>query len=331
MVYSPCFESNTDLGTASVVRHRELIPRYAPGNPPCPCLEHEYTVERNFAWRAPSSGEWVIDSHGAEGAQLEGIVDGSCPDGAGVCTSLGERVEASWVVTLRKGQPIIIVAAFNFGSESKGGGVYQINISKREVVEEGAACLDWADNDGNGLVDCEDPNCASSVECTTIACADEILPSTVPLRITGELTLENHVNRYRDCFGASSRERVFAWQAPESKRYLFSGRGSHFYETVYVRRGGCVGPIASICALNDPYASGWPRVVGVDAVAGEWLYIVIDANWDNHTFGRYGDSTTYVLWISESVPEIGPACSDGDDNDGNGLIDEFDPSCGNGP
>ncbi|MEK6677265.1 MAG: hypothetical protein AABZ47_16640 [Planctomycetota bacterium] len=34
--------------------------------------------------------------------------------------------------------------------------------------ETGAACLDWIDNDCNGLVDCEDPGCATGVGCCQV-------------------------------------------------------------------------------------------------------------------------------------------------------------------
>lgn len=46
------------------------------------------------------------------------------------------------------------------------------DIDDEEIPME--ICSDLIDNDGDGLIDCEDPDCALSSECTAENCTDEI-------------------------------------------------------------------------------------------------------------------------------------------------------------
>lgn len=324
----PCLPFNVDLGSSAEVRHREEMPWRPEGGLGDRCVDSEDLIERVFLWRAPADGTWVFDNFGAEGPNIEAVVDASCPKAA-ACPDLGDRLENRRIVSLSKGQPVVIVSALLVGDRS-GGGVHQVNISPLAKRESGATCLDGADNDGDGLADCWDPDCADSIECTTGLCADEILPSLASVKVSGELDWRTHRNRDgKECRANDTRERIFAWQAPSTGRYVFDASGSNFLEVLYVRRGGCAGPMAGECAAQDPYGyTNAATSVAVDAMEGEWLFVFVDGSRDNDVFGIDRESTTYRLSIYEARGEFGALCSDGIDNDGDGDVDYFDEDCG---
>lgn len=205
-----------------------------------------------------------------------------------------------------------------------------LNISPLTEREEGADCLDGADNDGDGLADCDDPDCASAPECTTPLCANETLPSALPVRAEGDLSVECHLNRFTDwCAGRTTRERIFAWQAPSTDRVVFDASDSEFAATLSVREGACVGPEVGNCPAYDFYG---PAMVAtaVDVTEGEWYYLMVSAIDDSLAFQRNEDFETrigYVLDIRLAEEESGERCLDGIDNDGNGLADANDPQC----
>lgn len=282
--------------------------------------------QSSFLWRAPYAGSWVIDTNGSENATLSAILDPRC--GAKddiVCTFLGRQQ----VVELAAGEPIFVIAS-NFVGSNEGPHNILLNITPLTAREEGADCLDGADNDADGLADCDDPDCASSPECTTQACANETLPSELPVRAEGDLSVECHLNRFTSwCAGAKTRERIFAWQAPLTGRVVFDASDSEFKATLSVREGACVGPEIGSCPYYDSYG---PAMVatGVDVTAGEWYYVMVSAVDDNQAFQRNPELETrigYVLDIRLAEEESGERCWDGLDNDGNGLADANDPQC----
>lgn len=226
------------------------------------------------------------------------------------------------VVHVKEGQPLYIISGNGTG-EDIGPGNVLVNITPLTSREEGADCLDGADNDADGLADCDDPDCASAPECTTTLCANEVLPSVFPFRTEGELTVEGHLNRFLGCAGDKSRERIFAWQSPLTGRIVFDASKSTFAATMSVRRGSCVGPEAGNCPAYDFYDYR-SVATSVEVTEGEWLYVMIGAISDTLAFGRYRDRTHYVVDIREWAEED---CDDGIDNDGNGLIDWDDPKC----
>lgn len=275
-------------------------------------------------WRAPRSGKWVIDNFGSEGSQFYFVVDARCGGKALNCQG---RVRHSIVLELEGGTPIVAQSLPDEG-ERRGAGIHRINISPWVPKETGADCLDGADNDGDGYADCMDLDCAQSVECTTPLCADEILSGTVPLQVEGELNFEDHPNRYGGCVD-TARERVFAWQAPYTGRFVADMTKSNFRGRMSVRRGGCAGREIGHCPrFGEPSGEKWSTSTAFEASKDEWIYVLVSATDDALAFGGREQYTHYVLQLREWQAETGNLCWDGIDNDGNGIFDQSEPACG---
>lgn len=318
-----CTQFAVDLGWEERVRFRQGSLGWAPS--PMTCERSGEGGNMSVIWRAPYSGEWVVDNFGSESGWFRAVVDARCPESPLVCDW---KRTTSVRLSLEEGQAIVVTSESNL-FETTSPKVHQINITPLVAHESGADCLDGADNDADGLPDCLDPDCAQSPECTTPLCAHEILPSQVPLRVQGELTVEGHMNLYPGCFGQTTRERFFAWQAPYSGRFLVDASGTPFMESLSVHRNGCNGPQIAECRYSDPYASYYiSTATAFDAEAGEWVYFQLGGINDPHTFGFPGDWLyNYELVIRLPEPETGEKCDDGIDNDGDGLVDYDDRDC----
>lgn len=273
-------------------------------------------------WRAPFSGPWVIESFGSEGTRFGHVVDGRCGDEGRKCYAKASGAE---ILTLEAGVPIAAESHGRYG-DRRGAQIHRINISPWVPNETGGDCLDGADNDGDGQADCHDPDCAASEECTTTRCAHEIIAGTLPVRVEGELDAEHHINRFKGCV-AFARERVLAWQAPATGRFVADMGGTNFQGRLSVRRGACIGPEIGHCpAFGEPSGEKWSVSTAFEAAEGEWVYLMVSATSHTLAFG-WGEDTHYVLEIRDWEPETGEKCWDEIDNDGDGVMDESDDEC----
>lgn len=162
-----CVAADENLGWATRVRAKR---RWGNTELPATCYRTEYGLSRSFLWRAPYEGEWVIDSFGAEGSELFGIVDARCGSSA---RAHGCWTQRSVALSLQAGEPIVALTGY-WPGEDIGPSIHQLNISPKVDHELGSDCADWADNDADGLPDCFDPDCQTQPECTTPQCANEV-------------------------------------------------------------------------------------------------------------------------------------------------------------
>ncbi len=114
--------------------------------------------------------------------------------------------------------------------------------------------------------------------------------------------------------GVAVEDAAFRWTAPRAGHYRFSTEGSSFDTTLSVRGGSCAGREV---ACNDDAAEGstW-SAVDLDLDECETVTVVVDG-YDAEAVGAY------VLAITASEA----ACSDGADDDADGLVDCADPDC----
>lgn len=315
-----CLEFHEDIGSPERTHVRPQRHQLSTFYPAC----EPYWRPGSVLWRAPRDGVWVIDTSGSEASYLAAVLNPRCVDGEDfIC----RNAFLPKVVSLAAGAPLLVVVDTIYAdSQRRGPGNLLFNITPLVAEEEGADCLDGADNDADGLADCKDPTCASAPECTTPLCANETLPSEVPFRVEGELTVSEHMNRFHDCMGHNARERIFAWQAPRTGRVIFDASKSTFGAQMSVHRGGCVGPLAGACAAYDFYDDK-AVATAVDVTAGEWLYVMLGGIADSLAFGVYGEKEHYVLELRDAQPETGDLCHDGLDNDGDGEADWNDSDC----
>lgn len=124
--------------------------------------------ERVFRWRAPTSGRFTFDTNGSTYdttlyvQTVCGGMDLACDDDSG--TGLQSQV----ILPVRAGQ-VLFVVVDGFGMSE---GNFQLNITRGAPTE---ICDNFRDDDGDGLRDCADPDCASDPACcmpTPEVCTD---------------------------------------------------------------------------------------------------------------------------------------------------------------
>jgi hypothetical protein len=227
-----------------------------------------------------------------------------------------------------KSGSIVVVVVVAMDIDERGPGNLLVNIRPLQGTEQ--ECTDSADNDGNGLADCNDPACTTKSDCLSTACANEMLPRVIPLSVSGDLTIAEHRNRFQLCWLDYSRERVFAWRSPITGRVVVDASRSKFSARLSVRADSCIGDEVGICPYDPIYVVNAVVATAVDVEIDRWYYFLIGGTNDRLSFGLLGDRTEYGLDVRIAEEENGDRCLDGIDNDGDGLSDGGDPECSGG-
>ncbi|MEZ4267567.1 MAG: hypothetical protein R3F39_14410 [Myxococcota bacterium] len=141
------------------------------------------------------------------------------------------------------------------------------------AFEEGM-CGDGLDNDGDGLVDCEDPDCAVAVA--------SVLGLGAIVGELGNLSPGNYETLCEPTIGG--REQRFLWTAPSAGTWRFDTVGSAINTVLRIDAGDCSGLMMS-CNDDGP-ALGVDAQVDVVLGEGETVAIRIESivNWDNGAF-----------------------------------------------
>ncbi|MBZ0118554.1 MAG: hypothetical protein K8H88_16240, partial [Sandaracinaceae bacterium] len=113
-----------------------------------------------YSWRAPSSGRFVIDTVGSSYDTLLYVLGPVCSAPELACNddTSGIGTQSRVAVAVTAGQELTIVVD-GFGSSN---GSYALNIRPAPTPEQ---CGNGADDDGDGLTDCADPDCRGSPFC----------------------------------------------------------------------------------------------------------------------------------------------------------------------
>jgi hypothetical protein len=188
-------------------------------------------------------------------------------------------------------------------------------------------CADGRDNDCDGRTDCDDPDCSDDPSCVarndTCATALDVSSGGV---FTGSTA--GYVDDYQpvegppDCWGGRGPDAVFYLVIDERVQVDVSTFGSGFDTVLYSRMGHCTGGPQVEC--NDDSSGLQSQISGV---FDPGIYFIFVDGYDRSSAGEYALHVS----IGGTGAEI---CSDGIDNDGDGLIDcedrdcSTDPSCG---
>lgn len=130
-------------------------------------------------------------------------------------------------------------------------------------------CDDGLDNEGDGLIDCEDEDCAKEELCL-VPCADEILTGTPPFMHTG--TTGGMVNDSTpSCTYSNSPDVALAFTAPVDGNYAFDTDGTGWDTALYLYNGCGGGELT----CNDD-AIGLQSRVTASMTAGQTVIIVVD-------------------------------------------------------
>jgi len=288
-----------------------------------------------FRWTPPDARRYRIDTAGGElGASVTLIEGGGC-DGNQIACSVKDpdvgRIRGSFA----PGAPLLIAV-----SSHGNPGSFVLNIE----ADETGACANGLDDDGDGIPDCADPDCASAlscgegglctnstdddgdgdVDCADSDCAEDgactgaSIPGCPAMDLGSALgspltmgSTERGTSSV-DCEGndAAGPDVSFLWTAPADGKYQVGVRGE--YDTVLqVSLGSCTGRQIACDDASDSAT--------FDMVAGQQIVIFADS----HT-GGMGGFEIYVVGVEVD-------CTDGLDNDGDGLIDCEDDQCGDLP
>ncbi|MFO0606076.1 MAG: alkaline phosphatase family protein [Polyangiales bacterium] len=133
-------------------------------------------------------------------------------------------------------------------------------------------CADGTDDDGDGSVDCADPDCASETSCAcVVADAGSALGRAIA---TG--TMAGRADTARgSCGGAGLLDAAVTWTAPSAGTFSFDTAGSDRNNNtwLHVHRAACNGPEL---ACNDT-ASGIQAAARVALNAGERVVVVVES------------------------------------------------------
>ncbi|WNG37769.1 hypothetical protein F0U61_31835 [Archangium violaceum] len=200
---------------------------------------------------------------------------------------------------------------------------FHLNIVETAASEQGQ-CADRIDNDGDGTLDCWDEECSATAECQVEACADVKTGPALPVHV--QLPKELGYDLFKpDCGPQGRDERVVLWTAPSSGTYVFHG-SEHVYGISL--RNGCRGEqLACDVGYEVQGAQSYTPVLVRQVAAGESVLIVLQGSEgiDHRPFG-----IPEALLVHEWVPSEGEGlCEDKRDNDGDGRVDDRDPSCPN--
>lgn len=254
-------------------------------------------------FRAPEAGDYLFDTHlsrtdtvlyalaGCGGAEL------GCDDDEGLADA------SHLVVSLRKGQGVVLVV-----DGPAGGGPFVLTGTR--VAASETACADGFDDDADQLVDCVDPDCAGA-SCD-LACP-ELDADGFPTEVAGDTTGGADAASPSCSLGPSS-DRSIRFEAPTAGRYGFAIGDDAPFDSVLAVLQGCGG--RELACADLPDVSG--EAVAVDLDRGEQVTVVVDG-----FAGDYGPFTVAVFAPTDSEAD----CADGIDDDVDGWPDCRDPDC----
>lgn len=221
------------------------------------------------------------------------------------------------------------------------------------VVASG--CTNGRDDDQDGATDRLDPQCwsASGSEAFCPVRSDGTLTGLpLDVRVRGSTTGREDRFRAQDGAGAGTPDVVYEWTAPYTGTYEFRVDGLNFPAQLTVRETTCDGvelqsssaPFMLMLGAGETFAlvvdGRWSNVAEMEQLPREGVFdLAIALRYAELPTGAACDplSTTRVCAKNGCALDLdgafrcsaaGPACADGQDNDGDHLVDwPFDPGC----
>ncbi len=321
----PC--TNVDLGRADVpVRVSGTTAGAVDDFAPAACGDDGFLrggPDVAYAWTVPRAGTFQFSTLGSSYFAAVDVYDGcagapiacSTPPDEGPGTGQGQRL------TLEAGQRVVIVID---STAAEAGGEFQLSI---ESVGAETSCTDGVDNDGDGLTDCADPECATGnvgciedgpncgdgvdqdgdglVDCDDPDCGpttEGTLTGPLPLVVTGDTTgMGNDYAFTEGGEGVPNRADDVAYDfvAPEAGTYRFT---SYVSETF--RNGIALGIMRPVCGTEEIATQAYDVPPGVDVTlaAGEHVLVVVDPVFDDTgtNVGSAGGGGPFVLRVERA-------------------------------
>jgi hypothetical protein len=244
----------------------------------------------------------------------------ACDKGKSDCYYIGGRgaVRTSWW-PFAPGEYLLIFKPIAEGKEGR------INVSLSAFADRGIEiCDNQIDDDGNNLIDCEDPACANTVTCLAPMCLPDDNLGNIDVGDSKTLTVDltTATRTYSTyCGKGDGYGRVY-------RLHLQQGMGLGVSCT---QTGQQVLQLSAQTSPLDPCESN-----SIDCVDPLYLpfgcnFIIPslqpgDYNFLVHSFtkGNEGKVNLTLLGVRETVLEI---CNNGKDDDGDGAVDCYDRKC----
>ncbi len=160
--------------------------------------------------------------------------------------------------------------------------------------EREADCGDGVDNDGDGLVDCDDSDCDGEIEC--IECPAVDLGSTVGAGVVADVAFDQALMS-GSCGGAGA-ESTYGWSAPADGRYSFDTVGAYRDTVLYALDGDCTGAELA-CSEDVPGLGSGRSAFAVDLLAGQEIVVVVDS----YSSSESAASTLSIYPFTTSCPD----------------------------
>lgn len=257
------------------------------------------------------------------------VVADSCGEGSEVLCAVNTTQAASAAGLLEPGAYFLIVDADFEGDAA----VYSLDLLFTAPLELELLCGDGVDDDGDGLTDCNDDDCALEQICVAESClaptpinegepiteADDGLTLTYQGDTTG---MQGNLTGSCDVDTGAAADVVYALEISDAMVVTISHAfGGFFYPAVYVLQGSCAPEAEIACAAE----SDKPAVLNELVLQPGMYYVVVDASFAD-------DEAPYTLTLDfSSVPANEANCGDGKDNDADSFTDCCDDDCLNDP
>ncbi|MEA2700005.1 MAG: hypothetical protein QOI66_4276, partial [Myxococcales bacterium] len=185
-------------------------------------------------------------------------------------------------------------------------------------------CNNGKDDDGNGLIDCQDLACRNDAACTTSLCVPDVALGTLivdgPAKSVSVDTRTNTNRFHPTCAGTSTAgDRTISLTLPEAGGILvdYTQQGQHTFALFELPPPGQACDASQLdCILETRTQSSFAIT---NVAAGRYLFIIKAASPNQE--GRLD------LRISAFKNRQVEICANGIDDDGNGLVDCADPEC----
>jgi hypothetical protein len=280
-----CAEANLGEAVGDALYRGDLAGQVDQLSGSCQAIGDRDSVDVGLTWQAPAAGRYQVDLLGSNAEVALHVRAGSCV-GAEVACSISAVAQAQGraVIDAQQGDQFVILVE-NHGSRLDPTD-FVLNINPTEH----GACEDGQDNDGDGLSDCDDPDCGRARVCL-LPCVDVDLGSA-----RGDILGPPDANyrlpegpgqREGSCGGAGP-EHTFLWTANRDGNVLLrasrSFAGDPFSMYVLDRCDGA----DLICTVDGENRNNrFTMTQSVWVSEGESALIVIDAQFNSGAFGQF--------------------------------------------
>ena len=247
-----------------------------------------------LSWEAPQSGTYRFTTENSDYDTVLYFLDSCVGDEIeDACNDdedfLNGVYTAALEMELLEGDQLTIVID---GYDEDALGTYVLDIYPEFETD----CLDGADNDNDGLIDCDDDDCSFDASCALSTCPNFDLGTiTGDGLVTGTLAGATQDQFQASCTSQGTSDLLFAWEATQTGCATVDTL-SGTMDSILVAFDGCPssGGTEIPGACNDDFAvsSGiYESEISFDVVAGTSYVIGLDA-WS------YSVNSTYILDVN---------------------------------